>query len=89
MKHLDIKIGGRVQGVGFRYFCKHKAFDLGVTGYVKNIEDATVYVEAEGEERDLDKFVEWCYQGPDLASVEDVQVSEGKIQNYLRFRIRH
>ena len=56
-------IHGRVQGVGFRYFVKQKADVLGITGFVKNQLGGAVYVEAEGEEVQLQLFIHFCRQG--------------------------
>lgn len=47
------KVYGRVQGVGFRYRAKACADSIGVTGYVENMEDGTVEMEAQGSEREL------------------------------------
>ena len=49
-----IKVFGKVQGVGFRYYTQRKAVELGITGFVQNRPDGSVYIEAEGEEEDLD-----------------------------------
>lgn len=70
MKHLNIKIYGRVQGVFFRANAKKKAKELGITGFARNEPDGTVYIEAEGEEENLEKFLEWCHRGPPFAHVE-------------------
>ncbi len=60
MKHLNIKIHGQVQGVFFRDSAKQAADKLGIKGFAKNEADGTVYIEAEGEEAGLGKFLEWC-----------------------------
>ena len=56
-KHTNLKIYGRVQGVFFRYTAKEKADEFAVTGFARNEEDGSVYIEAEGEEENLDKFI--------------------------------
>jgi acylphosphatase len=48
---------GRVQGVGFRFTCKHIAQGYAVTGFVKNLEDRTVQLVAEGSAEELDRFL--------------------------------
>lgn len=45
MKHISIRIYGRVQGVGFRVSAQKKADELGITGFVRNEPDGTVYLE--------------------------------------------
>ncbi|WP_431293764.1 acylphosphatase [Pedobacter sp. P26] len=50
MKHLNIKVTGKVQGVGFRETTKIIANQMMVNGFVRNEKDGSVYIEAEGEE---------------------------------------
>lgn len=89
MKHLNIKIFGRVQGINFRWNTRHKAWQLGISGYVRNLPDGSVFIEAEGEEQALDKLVAWCRKGPWFAKVTDIQVEAGAIMDYDEFVIRH
>ena len=86
MKHLDIKIYGQVQGVSFRYYAKEQGTNLGLTGFVRNEADESLYIEVEGEPDILKKFIDWCYKGPVLASVEKVEIKEGKIRGYKEFK---
>ena len=87
MKHVSIKISGRVQGVYFRASTKDKADELGLKGFVRNERDGSVYIEAEGETAILNQFVEWCHQGPSRAIVEKVVVLDGTLKNFSRFDI--
>lgn len=76
IKHLNIKISGRVHGVGFR-FCSYEQFvDLGLQGRAENQTDGSVLIDVEGEEEKLNRLVEWCQKGPSGAKVEKVEVSE-------------
>jgi acylphosphatase len=86
-KHYNIKIYGRVRGVFFRAGAKHEADKLGIVGFAKNESDGTVYIEAEGEEINLDKFVNWCREGPDLAKVEKAEVTEEPLKNFKEFEM--
>ncbi len=70
-KKLHIKIKGHVQGVFFRASTKEKAIEFGLKGFVKNILDGGVEIEAEGEEHVLLKFLKWVKEGPDSARVEE------------------
>lgn len=88
MRHFNITITGRVQGVGFRYSAYHEALDLGISGFVKNMPDGSVYIEAEGEDSTLEEFVEWCKQGPGLAYVKDIFVQEAPLSYFQGFEIR-
>ena len=87
MKHINIKVTGKVQGVFFRASTKAVADQMGVKGLVKNEKDGSVYVEAEATEAILEMFVDWCNEGPDKAKVENVDVSEGEIKNYRNFEV--
>lgn len=88
IKHLNIAIRGRVQGVFFRSSAKNKANDLSINGFARNESDGSVHIEAEGEESDLAKFVDWCRIGPWLSKVESVDASEGELKNYKNFAIQ-
>jgi len=87
MKHINIKVHGRVQGVFFRAFTKEQAENLGIKGFATNSDDGCVYIEAEGEESNLKKLIKWCLKGPLLAKVEKVEVNKGTIKNYHDFSI--
>jgi len=79
-KHLRITVHGKVQGVYFRAATKAVANQLGITGFVKNLPDGTVYIEAEGGNFELDNLIEWCHEGPEQAHVEQVEVQPGEHQ---------
>ena len=74
-RHL--RIAGRVQGVGFRYFMERKAGELGVTGWVRNRHDGTVEAMVQGESEAVEAMVAAARRGPRAAIVTDVKVSEG------------
>lgn len=84
--HLNIKISGQVQGVFFRVSAKKEADLLNLKGFAKNEDDGSVYIEIEGEESSISKFISWCKEGPALAKVENIKTSEGKVQNFKDFK---
>lgn len=88
MKHYNIIISGRVQGVGFRYSARSIARSIGIKGFVKNTYDNKVYIEAEGDEKQLTEFVNWCQKGPSHAYVERVSVIPGDIKIFDEFEVR-
>lgn len=90
MSHVKIKIRGKVQGVLFRLSAKQKADELKIFGFAKNLDDGSVYIEAEGEKENLEKFLKWCHQGPILAKVEkvDYEISR-QFVNFISFDIKH
>lgn len=87
VKHLNIKIYGEVQGVSFRYFVKHLAEQLGVTGFVRNETDGSVYIETEGEDKSLKEFVSQCKKGPTSSKVGSLEISEGNFKSFKDFQI--
>ena len=89
MKRIHLQIFGRVQGVGFRYSCYRKARALKLTGWVRNREDNSVEVVAEGPADAVDALAAWCRQGPVFARVERVaQRDEPARGDLLSFEIR-
>lgn len=88
LKNVVIRVSGRVQGVFFRVAAKEKALELSLNGLARNEADGAVVVEVEGDAADVDRFVEWGRQGPQMATVRTFEVSEGPWQNYRGFIIR-
>ncbi len=87
MKHFNIRVSGKVQGVYFRASTREQADRLGVKGFVCNEANGDVYIEAESNEDTLNKFLEWCAQGPARASVDQIKVSEGAVKGFTSFEI--
>jgi DNA ligase D-like protein (predicted 3'-phosphoesterase) len=81
-------VHGGVQGVGFRDATVSRARALRVTGWVRNGEDGTVRVHAEGPERAVDELVAFLYDGPPLARVDGVAVEQVAIEGHEQFAIR-
>ena len=54
----QIRVWGRVQGVGFRFFTQQLAIQLDICGTVQNKMDGSVFVIAQGEEKDVTRFIE-------------------------------
>ena len=87
VKHLDIIITGKVQGVGFRFSTKAVADQLGVKGFIKNESNGNVVIAAEGDDISLDMFLDWCNEGTEDAIVNSVQTSTGELKNYRNFEL--
>lgn len=71
---LHVYISGRVQGVNYRYSAMQQGQKLGLKGWVKNLHDGRVEALFEGEDYLVDKMLSWCYQGPPMAYVTNVEV---------------
>lgn len=90
MKRLRIYVSGVVQGVGFRYFTRKKAQEMGVKGYVMNLPDGRVLVVAEGDEQNLDKFISSLKEGPKFANVKSIEIVEEEYRGeFGGFEIRY
>lgn len=77
MKKVSIRVTGFVQGVGFRYSTKLVADQIGVHGIVRNESDGSVYIEANGEEEKIDKFIEKIRNSPSSSGqVDSITVEE-------------
>lgn len=76
IKRLRVVVSGRVQGVGYRYFAQAEAASRGLAGYVRNLQDGNVELVAEGPIELLDSLVIALQQGPQLARVDGVQVTD-------------
>jgi acylphosphatase len=74
LKQVHCVVKGRVQGVFFRAATQREARRLGLTGWVKNRNDGSVEILAEGEEGMLRQLCMWAERGPSAARVDDVQV---------------
>lgn len=87
--NFHITVFGRVQGVGYRAFVLRSAKSLSISGYVKNNTDGSVFIEAEGEEIELQKFIAICKSGPGWAHIESLNYTEYPVQDHTSFRVKY
>ena len=88
-KRVSMIVYGKVQGVFFRASTQEKAEELGLTGFVQNEPDGTVYLEAEGDSGTIKKLEAWAHRGPEHARVEKVEVQElDSLAGFERFEQR-
>jgi hydrogenase maturation protein HypF len=88
MKRLFIKVEGIVQGVGFRPFVYNQAALFDLKGWINNNTDG-VYIDVEGQEENLDKFIHNLkHKKPFLARIENIIIDEKELINYESFEIR-
>ena len=76
MKRFNLKISGRVQGVGYRYFTQRTAEELGVCGWVKNLPDGRVESEVQGDSDKLELMLQTLKRGPSFGYVSDIVKNE-------------
>ena len=78
MRSVRLRITGRVQGVGYRYWAERTAAALGVRGWVRNRRDGSVEMQAAGEDAAIDALIDACRHGPRAATVSDVAVADAE-----------
>ncbi|MFS0560348.1 acylphosphatase [Terribacillus sp. 179-K 1B1 HS] len=90
MKCVQIVVGGKVQGVGFRLSAAEIARNLDLVGFVRNEADGTVQVNVEGNPEHVEKFISEIRKGPNrFVKVRNVDVLYlDKQQGFERFEVR-
>lgn len=88
---LHCIVSGRVQGVGYRWFVENTAKTIGLTGWVKNLPDGKVEIEAEGDKKTLESFLVDIKSGYTGAIVNDVttQWRDAPQKKYKSFEISY
>lgn len=79
VERIHVVVTGLVQGVGFRYFVQARAIKHGIGGWVRNLDDGSVEILAEGEPDALDPFLEAVRVGPRAAHVTDLRIERTHI----------
>ena len=69
---ISVRIEGRVQGVGFRWWVQALGREMGVRGWVRNLSDGAVEVHVAGDETSIEEFEDRLEAGPDGARVDRV-----------------
>lgn len=87
-KAVRAVVRGGVQGVGFREATVRRAQRLGVLGWVRNEDDGTVRVHAEGPGAAVDELLGFLADGPRAARVADVDVESAKVEGHEQFAVR-
>ena len=73
MTTRQIRVSGRVQGVGYRYALRDEARRLGVKGWVRNRADGSVEALLQGDDEAVAALVAWAQRGPRMARVHAVR----------------
>ena len=85
---MAVVVGGRVQGVGFRYYLREKAAESQLTGWVRNRLDRKLEFEIQGPQSAVQAMIEACQTGPVSARVEKVVARAiPVIEDEMRFTI--
>jgi DNA ligase D-like protein (predicted 3'-phosphoesterase) len=81
-------VHGEAQGVGFREATVRRAGELALLGWVRNGEDGTVQVHAEGSEAAVESLVAFLHEGPPAARVAGVDVERVRAEGHEQFAVR-
>ncbi len=87
-RHYKIIVKGKVQGVAYRFNAQAQATRYDLNGFVRNLPNGDVYIEAEGEEENINNFISWCQTGPRLAEVTEVIAEEGELKMFSSFELK-
>lgn len=86
---VHVLASGLVQGVGYRYFIFHRAINLGLVGYVRNIFSGEVEIEIEGDRSLIEEFIKEVKVGPRAAHVKDLKIEWlDCTKSYRSFEVR-
>ena len=86
---VHLLISGDVTGVGYRYWTKINARELGLSGFVRNADKGLVEAVFEGNEDKVNEMIERCRKGPEISFVEKVEVRrESATGEFAGFEIR-
>lgn len=81
-RHL--RIHGKVQGVGFRFFATRVARRLALKGWIENLRDGTVEADVEGEAEAIDQWIDELREGPRYAEVTKIDQDRREFSGQLR-----
>ena len=87
MSTIHLLIRGKVQGVFYRATANDIAKENGITGWIKNTPASDVEAVISGTKDQLEKFTEWCRQGPRRAQVSEVVITEIEEEDFAEFTV--
>ncbi|WP_050613990.1 acylphosphatase [Bacillus testis] len=88
MRTVAMTIQGHVQGVGFRFFTQTTAVAYDIKGWVRNLNNGDVELEAEGPDRQMETFIRKISEGPRFSKVEHVSLADlPEPKGYTEFKI--
>ena len=73
---VHISVYGEVQGTGFRTWTKEQADNLNLSGWTRKASDGSIEIFSQGEEEKINDFVSICWDGPNMAFIDEVLVKD-------------
>jgi acylphosphatase len=89
VRKARVLVSGRVQGVFFRQRTIRLARSAHCAGWVRNLSDGRLEAVFEGPDDVVERMVEWCRDGPEMAQVEAVEVLEEEPEGLEGFEVRY
>ncbi len=87
IKHIDILITGNLKEAAFAFLTIKAAHKLNINGYVGYTSEYNILIEAESNESQLNKFIEWCNKEKYGAEIKDIIIKSGDLRNYDTFEM--
>ena len=88
MRAVQVRIEGRVQGVGYRAFVERNAGALGLVGWVRNRRDGCVEAVFQGPDETIDEMLVLCRRGPPGSAVTNVDTIGECVGTFTGFEVR-
>jgi acylphosphatase len=86
----QMTVSGKVQGVGFRYFTCEVAKSSEIKGFVKNEPDGSVYIDAEGDAKNMSVFIHEIKKGPTYGHITEIKIKKtGELKGYIHFTVKY
>ena len=89
MINYNIIIKGKVQGVWFRKYTQDVAYSLNLTGFVRNCDDGSVFIEVEGNQETLEVFMDRLRIGPHRANVTEIICNKSRLKSFTKFVVAY
>ena len=84
-----IIIEGRLQGYNFRYTTQQQATKLGLVGFIRNLSDGRIEIEAQGDKDSVEKLLAWCQQEPHSSNIRNILYRfDEPSKGYTEFMLR-
>ena len=87
MQCIQIKISGELTQTGFPFYVKQFAYLNNIKGWVRHSDHTQIIIDAEGEDADINKFIEYCRIGPNGSVISSINISHTEIKKYESFKI--
>ena len=88
MRTVQVRIEGRVQGVGYRAFVERNALALGLEGWVRNRRDGSVEAVFQGPDEIIDEMLVLCKRGPPASAVASIEMIGEGVGAFTGFKVR-